>query len=246
MLAQNGALADHGRGRARAFSNAPAAPASAWDRLPTTDARLAAHLQPQLLRTQRNGRRQGLPGQPRDGRRLRHDGRMSPTRRRSPLPAPTLRPRQVFRSTTTWWRLPARGRMRARWRSCAARTSSPSPPAPPAESKSTARSCIKVERQHHHRPHHALHGGKLLPYRSNIPHLANYCLDALRPRFPRTRQGSRAAALSWAAPTTARAPAASTRRLPRSTWASRAVLAKILCPHPCGKPHQQRHPSPGV
>ena len=75
MLAQNGALATmvaagapHSRERLR--------PLHRHGTGPRHRRRLAAHLQPQLLRTQRNGLRQGLSGQPRDGRRFGHHGRL--------------------------------------------------------------------------------------------------------------------------------------------------------------------------
>ena len=63
-------------------------------------------------------------------------------------------------------------------------------------------------------------GAKLLPYRSNVPYLAGFCLSPCDPEFP-AGPGLRAAGSSWPGPTTARAPAGSMRRCAPWSWASR-------------------------
>ena len=96
----------------------------------------------------------------------------------------------------------------------------------PWRTASSAAGAAEGGRQHHHRPHHARgRQDPALPLQYPAISQLLLCASAI-PNFPAALQGSRAAASSSAAPTTARAPPGSTPRWCRCIWASRRVIAK--------------------
>ena len=61
-------------------------------------------------------------------------------------------------------------------------------------------------------------GAKVLPLRSNIPAISEYVFEKVDPSFATRARAPRVAASSWAAATTGRARAASTRPSRRCSW----------------------------
>ena len=200
---------------------------------PRRRAQLAAHLPPQLPRPLRHRRRRGLAVLPGDRRGVRADRRHHrparpaprdldlslPDARRCPsAPSSTprcssrrcrrTRPRAVelvqgpehLRAARVRRRCPTGSRCR-----CCSRSATTSPP---------TRSP---------RP-----GRKALPYRSNIPKLAEFTFTRIDPDYPRAGRDSRTQRprRRRRATTTARAPPANTPRSPRATWACALVIAK--------------------
>ena len=113
-----------------------------------------------------------------------------------------------------------------KWKWSAAPTSSPSPWARPWPDTVTGKVLLKME-DNITTDHIMPSGAKLLPYRSNIPYLSRLLpRRPCDPAFPARAKAERRRASWWPGRTTARAPAGSTRRWCRCTWASSAVIAK--------------------
>ena len=83
-------------------------------------------------------------------------------------------------------------------------------------------------------------GAKILPLRSNIPAISSIALSGATRNFPPAAR-RRGPALSSAGSTTARelpGTRGAGASLPRDQGRDR----QILCPHPCGQPHQRGDP----
>ena len=122
-----------------------------------------------------------------------------------------------------WRRLPRK--TRKSWKCFAAPISRSSPRAAPLGDTIAARLTLKVG-DNITTDHIMPAGAKILPYRSNIPKLSEFCFAVCDRDFAKHAREAGESYSWWAAATTGRAPPGSTPRWCPCIWGFEAVIAK--------------------
>ena len=86
---------------------------------------------------------------------------------------------------------------------------------------------------------------KLLPYRSNIPYLSDYCLTPVDPAFPARAKAEHGGILVAGQNYGQGSSREHAALVPLYLGITRGG-GQVLCPHSPGQPHQQRHPAPDL